>query len=144
MSAPVRIVGQGKRHARVNNGGELVVAIGDYDKTKFVELETANTVYNYYEPISEKQFVVTGFLAYGDKQVGTTTNATVAIFESGTIDGDVASADDVVFQFEVGQNQSVPFPNIKVLIRHGYYLNAKTDDDDVHLTVIGHYIERLE
>jgi len=142
MVAPVRISHNGNT-ARVNESGELVVAVGGYDETKFVELAAAATIYNFYEPITEKQFVVTGFLAYADKQVSATTNATVIIFESDTIGGDLASNDDVIFQFEVGQNQSVPFPNISVLVSNGRYVNAKTDDDDIHMTIVGHYVDKL-
>lgn len=36
---------------------------------------------------------------------------------------------------EVGQNQSIPFPNIRVLCNKGAYINAKTDDDDIHMTI---------
>ena len=47
----------------------------------------------------------------------------------------------MLVQVEVGQNQSIPFPNIRILCNKGVYLNAKTDDDDIHMTIFGHYVD---
>jgi len=135
---PVRLMGNNGQIVAVNSSGELLVAPGPYDEPVFNELAVINTAYNYFKPFNSHRFVLTGFLAYGDKQIGTTTNATVIIYEASAEDS--ATVDKVIVQFEIGQNQSVPFPSVRILTSAGVYINAKTDDDDVHLTIFGHYV----
>ncbi len=138
MSVPVRIVGLNGKTASFSEGGELLVAQGPYDLTEFRELGVDDTAYNFYKPDSSNRFIVTGFMAYGDKQVSSTQNATVVIYEAET--EDTTTVKKAIFQFEIGQNQSVPFPNIRIITGVGSYINAKTDDDDVHMTILGHYL----
>lgn len=136
---PVRLMGNGSQQVQVNAAGELIVSDGPYDLAEFNELATINTAYNFYGPRGREQFVITGFLIYGDKQVNSSTNATVVIYESDQPDS--TTEDRVLVQVEVGQNQSIPFPNIRILCNKGIYLNAKTDDDDIHMTIFGHYVD---
>ena len=136
---PVRLMGNGSQQVKINEAGELLISDGPYDLVVFNELATINTAYNYFKPRGRQQFVITGFLAYGDKQVSGSTNATVVIYEASQINS--ATEDRVLIQFELGQNQSVPFPNIRILCNKGAYINAKTDDDDIHMTIFGHYVD---
>lgn len=136
---PVRLMGNGSQQVRINEAGELLISDGPYDLVVFNELATINTAYNYFVPKGREQFVITGFLAYGDKQVSGSTNATVVIYEASQADS--TTEDRVLIQFELGQNQSVPFPNIRILCNKGAYINAKTDDDDIHMTIFGHYVD---
>lgn len=136
---PVRLMGEGDQRVRVNQAGELLISDGPYDLAVFNELDTINTAYNFYKPKGREQFVITGFLLYGDKQVSGATNATVVIYESSQSDS--TTEDRVLVQCEVGQNQSIPFPNIRILCNKGVYINAKTDDDDVHMTIFGHFVD---
>lgn len=138
MSIDVSITDQGSRHVKINEEGELLVSDGAFDTPVFNELAEINTAYNFFKPKAHKVLIITGFLAYGDKQISTSTNSTVVIYE-GT-QADTTTADRVLFQFEIGNNQSIPFPSIKLLCRSGYYINAKCDDDDVHMTILGHYV----
>jgi hypothetical protein len=135
---PVRLVGADGRLVRINENGELLISSGPYDLAEFNELASPNTAYNFYKPLGSDQFVITGFLVYGDKQVSTLTNATVVIYEADQ--PDTVTEKRVLIQFEVGQNQSIPFPNIRILCNKGVYINAKTDDDDIHMTIFGHYV----
>ena len=127
--------------AKITKSGELVVAPLSYDETMFVELAEDDTAYNFYEPKPQKQFVITGVLAYGDKQVSAVTNATVIVYEADSID--TLTVDKVLLQFEIGQNQSIPISSLRTLVNVGKWINAKTDDDDVHMTVMGYYISKL-
>jgi hypothetical protein len=136
---PVRLMGNGSQQVQVNEAGELIVSDGPYDLSKFNELNTINTAYNFFGPKGREQFVITGFLMYGDKQVSSSTNATVVIYESSQSDS--TTEERVLVQVEVGQNQSIPFPNIRILCNKGAYVNAKTDDDDIHMTIFGHYVD---
>jgi hypothetical protein len=136
---PVKLMGSGSQQVKVNDAGEILISDGPYDFTEFRELDVINTAYNFYKPNGREQFVITGFFAYADRDVNPTTNATVIIYESDQEDS--TTENRVLFQFEIGQNQSAPFPNIRVLCNKGVYINAKTDDDDIHLTILGHYVD---
>jgi len=139
MSVPTYLVGINGQHVQVTTAGEVVVAAGPYDFTKYHELDVINTAYNFYKPRDREQFVITGIIMYGDKQVSSATNATVIIYEASA--EDTTTVDRILVQVEVGQNQSVPFPSMRVLANYGTYINAKTDDDDVHVTMLGHYVD---
>jgi len=139
VSIPAYLVGRNGQQVSVNDAGELLISYGPFDLTVFNELDIANQAYNFYGPKGQQQFVMTGFLMYGDKQVSATTNATVIIYEASAPDS--ATVDRVLIQVEVGQNQAVPFPSIRVLANRGVYINAKTDDDDIHMTILGHYVD---
>ena len=134
----VILTGMDGNAVRVNEQGELQVAQGAYDDAVFNELDIANQGYTFYKPNGKHPFIVTGFLIYGDKQVSSNTNATVVIYEASQENS--AVVDRVIVKVEVGQNQSIPFSNVRVLVNAGTYLNAKTDDDDIHMTIFGHYI----
>jgi len=124
--------------ACVNEAGELQVAPGDYDEPVFKELGVINTAYNFYKPSGTENFIMTGFMAYGDQQVNTATNATVIIYEASA--PDTTTVDKVLAQFEIGNNQSLVFPSMRLKVNSGVYINAKTDDDDIHMTIFGHFI----
>lgn len=142
MSLKAQIVGSGNSVVvKVTPSGELVVAQLRYDETEFNELDLVNTAYNFYLPKAGKQFVVTGIVAYGDKQVNTSSNATVVIYEA--TNTDVITVSKVLMQFEIGQNQGLPLTGLHILVKPGFYVNAKTDDDDVHITIMGYYIREL-
>jgi hypothetical protein len=144
MSLPVKIVGATPSgllvNVEVNEAGELKVAQGDFDLTKFQELGVDDQVYNFYGPRVGKQFVLTGLLAYGDKQIAT-TNSTVEIFEADAPDSGTVKR--IILQFEIGQSQSIPFPNVRILANPGVWINARCDNDDVHLNIVGHYINTV-
>jgi hypothetical protein len=136
---PVRLMGDASQQVRINEAGELLTSDGPYDLAMFNELAEINTAYNFFGPNGREQFVITGFLMYGDKQVNASTNATVIIYEASASDS--TTTDRVLVQVEVGQNQSIPFPNIRILCNKGVYVNGKTDDDDIHMTIFGHFVD---
>jgi hypothetical protein len=139
VAIPAYLVGRNGQQVNVNDAGEILVSDGPFDLSMFNELDLVNTAYNFFGPRGRQQFVISGFLMYGDKQVSGATNATVIIYESDQPDS--TTTDRVLVQVEVGQNQSIPFPSIRILSNRGVYINAKTDDDDIHMTIFGHYVD---
>jgi hypothetical protein len=139
VAIPAYLVGRNGQQVNVNDAGEILVSDGPFDLSVFNELDLVNTAYNFFGPRGRQQFVISGFLMYGDKQVSGATNATVIIYESDQPDS--TTTDRVLVQVEVGQNQSIPFPSVRILANRGVYINAKTDDDDIHMTIFGHYVD---
>lgn len=127
--------------AKVTKSGELVVTPLHYDKTSFNTLDAINTGYNFYRPLSKKQFVITGILAFADKDVNDTTDTIIVIYEAG--DSDTTTVDEVLLQFGMGKLTVITATPLHILVRPGKFVNAKTGDDDIHLNIMGYYINKL-
>ncbi len=134
--------GDSGRVAKVNDDGALAVGPASYNLIEFNELAAINTAYNFYGPLPSKQFVVMAIFAYGDKQVATATNATVEIYEASSTSS--ATVDKIIMQFEIGQNEFHPFTSLSLLVNAGKWINAKTDDDDVHMNILGYYVDEVK
>ena len=134
----VRLTGDNGKEVAVNDAGEVLVSSGPYDLSVFNDMDTADQAYNYYGPRGKLQFVITGLLAFADKDVNDASDTTVVIYEATA--PDTATASKVLIQAELGQLTNLPFPNVRILCNVGIWLNAKTNDDDVHLTIFGHYV----
>lgn len=144
MTTPVHIL-DGSRgssdKACVTSIGQLVVAPFDYDLVIHQELATINTAYNFYAPKTGKQFVVTGMYYNADQQVATNVGATVIIYEADT--ASETTVDKVIHQDDMIRNDRVTISGANILINEGKYVNAKTDDDDIHMTITGYYIPKI-
>ena len=133
--------GDSGRVADVTPDGALAVGPVSFNLVEFNELAAAATAYNFYSPLPGKQFVVTAIFAYGDKQVSSSTNATVEVYEASSTSE--ATVDKIIMQFEIGQNQFHPFTSLNLLVNEGKFINAKTDDDDVHMNILGYYVDKV-
>jgi hypothetical protein len=142
MATPVHIKGgPTNRVARVTPLGQLVTAPFGYDETVFKELATANTAYNFYQPKSGQQFVITGIRAKADRDVSNTADAEVVIYEAGS---DSATAvDKTLHQEAMIRGESITLIPVNILVAAGKYVNAKTTDDDIHMTIFGYYVPVL-
>jgi len=143
MTLPVVIQGHnhpnsGVQDAKVNGTGALVTAAFDYDETKFVELAEPDVAYNFYNPKAGRAFVITGMIATGDKQIAANADATVVIYEA--ITDVTTSVDKELLTFVITQSTVVPLVPLNIFVNEGKFINAKTDDDDVHLNIFGYYI----
>lgn len=127
-----------KSAALVTNVGQLVTAAFDYDETEFRELGLVNTPFNFYGPKANHRFVITGIVAVADKEVASNASATVVVYE--------AAADDtltilkVLFQTAMIQDQINILLPLNILVNEGVWVNAKTTDDDIHMTIMGYRI----
>jgi len=137
----VRIVGKTGRAADVTQLGVLAAAVPAFNLAEFNELGTADTAFNFYKPRSGQQFIVTNIFVYGDKQIAGNANATVEIYEALT--ESTTTVEKIILQFEIGQNEFQPFTGLNLLVNSNRFVNAKTDDDDVHMNILGFYINKL-
>lgn len=136
MTVDAQIV-NGPNIAAVTQLGQLVVAPLAYDKTEFRELAVKDTAYNFYGPLPGKQFIITGIRAKADRQVSPTTDADVVIYEASA--PDTATVDRILYQEAMVQGESFTLP-ANILVNTGVWINAKTTDDDIHMTIFGYYI----
>jgi hypothetical protein len=126
---------------RVTSIGQLVTAPASYDETAFRELAVDDTAYNFYGARAGQQFVVTGVLFRADKQVSSTVDAIVVIYEA-TTDSTI-TVSKVLIQFAVVQGDIISATPLNILVTEGRYVNAKTTDDDIHMTIMGYYVDKI-
>lgn len=123
--------------ACVTHRGQLITAPVAYDETEFRELDVENTAYNFYKPIPGKQFVLTGLIVKADKQVSSTVDADVVVYEADA--EDTLTVGRVLLQMAMTQGDLVPMTPLNIQINPGVFINAKTTDDDIHMTIMGYY-----
>lgn len=143
MTLPVVIQGHEHTNARLTNArvtrtGQLVVGSFAFNLTKFNELGTAGTAANFYKPKANQQFVIDGVIATADKQVGANEDAVVTIFEA--TDDTTSTQDKVLLTFVMTQSSSLALSKLNILVSEGKFVNAETDNDDIHLNILGFYI----
>jgi hypothetical protein len=140
VSTPVKIVdGSGTyTQAKVTTIGQVVTGHYAYDETKFNALGTAAAGYTFYSPKAGQQFVITGIIVAGNLAISANALATVVVFEAS--DEDVATEDKVLLQVGVTRLQTYGISSLNILVSEGAFVNAKTDDDDVFMTIMGYYV----
>ena len=143
MSGPVRIVdGNGTNtSAKVTSAGELVTTSYGYDLTIFKELAVNDTGYNFYKPKAGQQFVITGISAAGTLAIAANALATVIVYEAN--DDVTATADKVLLEFAATRLQTFFIGPLKILVNAGKFVSAKTNDDDILMTIMGYYIPEI-
>lgn len=131
--------GTGKKsRAKVTGNGELVTSPIAYDEAEYRALDEINTAYNFYAPTSGKRFVITGLVLKADKQVSSTVDADVVVYEAGEATSTTASR--TIFQMAMVEGDLLALNPINILTTEGVYINAKTTDDDIHVNIMGYYI----
>jgi hypothetical protein len=133
---PVHLTDSSGKEVTVGDGGTLAVA-PLFDDIEFNELDVAGQAYNYYIPLAGSRFILTGVVATADKDVA--ADATVVIYEAST--PEEATVDKVLFQFVLLKNQQLVIPNFQIKVTPDVWINGKTDDDDIHMSVIGHFVK---
>lgn len=119
--------------------GELVVAPLKNDDSYHQQLDATATAFNFVPPKVGFQFVITGFIAVSDKNI--TADAIVDIYEA-TSDTETTIS-KILLKFAMTKNQSIPANSLRILVSEGVWVNAKTDDATIHITLFGYYINKL-
>jgi hypothetical protein len=130
-----------KYKAKVTSAGQLVVTPISYDDVVFNELATANTAYNFFGPKSAKNFILTGIVAKADKQVSSTVDASVVVYEADSASS--TTVDRTLFQIAMVEGDLAVVVPLNIKANEGVYINAKTTDDDIHVTLTGYYIDKI-
>lgn len=144
MSVGIRIVDASgsSTGVTVTTSGELVVGPISYDQTKHVELAEPNTPYTFYPPLPGEQFVITGLTYSADAQVSPVDTALIEIYEASA--PDTLVVDKELHVDEMVRGDRIPIFPLRVLVSVGKHVNAKTTDDDIHMTITGYYIKAIE
>jgi len=130
--------GQGKgRSAHITHRGELAVAPIEYSEFYNVQMIINNTAYNIVKPKAGYRFVITVIDIYGNNGIGA-NDSTVVIYEATSTTS--TTVEKTIYTREVPARGSVTLSGLQVIIRPGYFLNAKMDDNNVYVNVAGYYV----
>ena len=103
-----------------------------------MELDATNTAFNFFTPIAGREFIITGIVVNAGGNVNPITPAEIVIYEATTaVSTEVAKQ---LFRFDLIKSQSLPIPALSICVNEGVYINAKTTDDTVFITIMGYHI----
>jgi len=139
MSIDVKIKdGKGSgSQACVTSRGQLVVAPLSFSTAYAVSATVVNTAYNFIEPVSGKQFVITDILLYANKGVGV-ADATVVLYAADS--ATTLTETKIILSIEMLKNSSRDITGLNLIMVEGRWLNIKTDDNTIFATVMGYYV----
>jgi len=125
------------RVAEVSAQGELLTRGFAYSDPQFQNMDVINTAYNFFVAKAGFRFVITGMVLDANRNVGA-NGASVIIYEATT--AVTITVAKTIFEFDmVKQSSKTLFP-LLVQTTEGVFVNGKTDDDDVLVTIMGYYI----
>ena len=116
--------------------GQLVTAPFAYDEISSQVLSSTGTAYNFFKPKTRSKFVVSVILISADRSV--TTSTLVEVYEASAEDSTVI--DKSILNVDLLKSSYRDIIGLNLLISEGKYLNVKTDDADVSLTIMGYYV----
>ena len=137
MTLAVNIAGRDGNLAAVVEGGSLSFAPIP-DEIVFNELGVNDQVYNFYQPLAGSRFILTGVVAASDAQVAAADSQVIVYEATSPTETTVAKT---LFQFVLLKNQQLVIPNFQIKVKPGVWINAKASATDIHMSVIGHFVE---
>jgi len=120
--------------ARVTKFGQLVVAPIQYSTPVTIDLDTVNTAFSFAEPQAGMSIVITDIFASADNGVSNTTPAEVEIYTADSPES--ITTIDSILQPRLTRASNIPMTGLNLLIDEGVWVNAKTNDNDILLTIM--------
>ena len=138
MPTEVIIVGPNGISAQLTPNGEMVTAPLEYSEGVFKELNVVDTSFNFFTPTSGKRRVLTGILISTDRNVGV-NGASIVVYEATA--SDIITVSNTILQLDMTKNQVLPMFGLRFITTEGRFINAKTDDDTVFITLTGYEVD---
>lgn len=124
------------RRQGVTARGESVVAPAAPNVSSHWTMVDVDTAYNFAPPLTGKIMRLQNILMYGNKSVGT-NDASIVIY---TANSPTAIDGTTILELELPKYASRDLIGINLELPEGVYLNAKTNDSTVFLTMMGYYV----
>ena len=118
-----------------------VIATRPHDDHVCDTLNLADTAFNFFGPVADMQFVITGAIITAREDVHAINPADIVIYEASSAVSTVV--DETLIRVFLTRNQYIVLLPLSILVTQGVWINAKTDDDDVHITITGNYIPEI-
>lgn len=139
MVISVRVEGKegGHRHeVGVTHAGELVTAPFAFSIPVHGLLDTDNVAVNFIEPRAGFHPVITGYSLETTRDVGP-DGAKVVVYEAAS--NDTLTVARIILSFDMPKQSERAAQGANMDLNAGVWVNAKTDDDDVNVTLIYYY-----
>jgi len=120
--------------AKVSKHGQLIVAPLQFSTPVTDSLITINTAFNFIVPVQRKCIVITDILASADKNVSNVDPANVEIYTATAVD--TTTVTKAIVSPQVLRAGNVSLTGLNLLIEDGVWVNAKTDDNNILLTIM--------
>ncbi len=140
MGIAVQIKGRDGRAAEVSPSGEIAVGPVRYSQSKFNAMDGTGA-FTFFGPLPGQQFVITGMRLKAAASVSPSTEATVIVYEATASDSTTVAR--TVHQEPMLKDNAVTLLPLSLLVNEGVWLNGKTDDPTVNITIFGYYISAL-
>lgn len=119
--------------AKVSKFGQLIVAPLQYSTPVSDTLNVINTAFNFITPKQDQSIVITDVIISASRTVGV-NGADVFVYEADapdtlTVEREIVAL-DMVKQTSLAQN------GLNLLVPEGKFVNAKTDDADILVTIM--------
>ncbi len=138
MRIQVQIVGKNGRTIEATKNGELITAPIEYSIGKAQVLNAINTAFNFHIPKAGKRFVITGFIVSMSRNIGV-NGANIEFYEASAIGSIVVGKS--ILRLDMSKNQALPIFGGNFILTEGAFLNVKTDDADVLVTIAGYEVD---
>ncbi len=133
------IIGNDGVQADVTPNAELLVTTLATPEPTYILINLDNTAFNFFEPVGNMRFRIAGVLVKADRVVGV-NGAIVTIYESKEKEGALALVEEkILWKSEVSKEQFAPPVPIHQA-RSGFFINAKSDDSNIHITIYGNFV----
>lgn len=140
MSTPTFIIDtKTGRSAKVTSSRGLAVSPPQASLAYNATLEVDDIVANIVPGKGGEIFCITGIVLTGNKNISTTVDAVVDIYEANSPTS--ATVITTLLTIPVARSSQTVLTSILLETSEGSYINGKTSDDDVLVTILGFYIE---
>lgn len=138
----VRLIGAGVagNPVAVSSNNELLTRPFDYSVPSFQNMNVDDVAFNFQKPKDGEQFVITGAVISGNRDIG--VNGAITIIYEGTSTTDTVVA-VTLLEVEVPKNTVFPFVLPNVLVNEGAFINGKTDDNSVRVALYGYFVPKV-
>lgn len=120
---------------KISPNGELITSSLSPNISIHHTMDTADTSYNFAPPQTGFKMRLQNILMYADKNVGV-NDASIVIF---TANSPIATTGTTILELELPKFASRDILGLNLELPEGVYLNAKTNEANVFLTMMGYY-----
>jgi len=131
----------GLNEVGVSSSGEVLVRAFDYSDFLFQTIDTVDTAFNFFKPKQGFQFVITGVVISGNRDIGVNGSILTVYTADSTTS---TTALSTPFEIEVPKSTVLPFIIPNVLTAEGIFLNGKADDATVRVGMFGYFVPKIE
>lgn len=119
---------------KVTEFGQLVVAPLQYSIPISDSLDAINVAFNFIRPQQDHSIVITDIIVSADNSVSNTAPAEIEIYEA--TEPDTTVIDTGIVSPRLTRADNLALTGLNLIIPEGKFVNAKTNDDNVLVTIM--------